>query len=100
MELLFRMYRLDYGSVAQLVEQRLEAPCVHSSSLCGATNKFLKGKEQPEQKSYFLPRAMRKTVGLSHYPFAGVAQLIERFLAKEEATSLSLVIRTNLRIIQ
>ena len=27
---------------------------------------------------------------------AGVAQLIERFLAKEEATSLSLVTRTNL----
>jgi hypothetical protein len=30
--------------------------------------KFKKGKEQPEQKSHFLPGAMRKTVGLSHYP--------------------------------
>ncbi len=44
------------GSLAQLVEQRPEEPCVPSSSLGGATN-------------------------------AGVAQLLERFLAKEEATS-------------
>jgi hypothetical protein len=30
-------YLLSYGSLAQLVEQRLEEPCVPSSSLGGAT---------------------------------------------------------------
>lgn len=33
-----------HGSVAQLVEQRLEEPCVHSSSLCGATRFYKKEK--------------------------------------------------------
>lgn len=32
-----------------------------------------KGKEQPEQKSHFLPGAMRKTVGLSYKQAGGVA---------------------------
>jgi hypothetical protein len=54
------------GSLAQLVEQRLEEPCVLGSSPRGATK--------------------------NHH--AGVAQLIERFLAKEEATGLSPVTRT------
>ena len=30
----------------------------------------MKGKREPEQKSHFLPGAMRKTVGLSHKPKA------------------------------
>ena len=34
-----------YGSLAQLVEQRLEEPCVPSSSLGGATILFFAGQE-------------------------------------------------------
>jgi hypothetical protein len=51
------LYR--HGSLAQLVEQRLEEPCVPGSSPGGATKKI----------------------------YAGVAQPLERFLAKEEVES-------------
>ena len=60
------------GSLAQLVEQRPEEPCVPSSSLGGATN---------------TTTASIPITFLQKTPHAGLAQLLERFLAKEEARS-------------
>ncbi|MDR2524264.1 MAG: transketolase [Candidatus Nomurabacteria bacterium] len=69
-----------------------------------------KGKEQPEQKSHFLPGAMRKTVGLSHVPhvyvITGDGELDEgnnwealMFAAKNNLHNLTLIIdRNNIQI--
>ena len=60
------------GSLAQLVEQRPEEPCVPSSSLGGATKYCI---------------SVLGFVTINREPHAGIAQLLERFLAMEEARS-------------
>ena len=64
-----------YGAIAQLVEQRPEEPCGPGSSPGGATRNY------SIQEFCFIQ--------------AGVAQLLERFLAKEEVAGSSPGTRTN-----
>ena len=69
------------GSLAQLVEQRPEEPCVPSSSLGGATT--------PRIDRVLLVKtlAFRTKLRYNNRRYAGLAQLLERFLAMEEARS-------------
>ena len=62
---------LEYASVAQLVEQRIENPRVVGSTPTGGTTEFF------------------------GFRYAGVAHPVERHLAKVEVASSSLVARSN-----